>query len=151
MARLLGALWVLPVAVPMWLFYLLPLWALRKIWFSGRASPWVLRFAVTDDGGWYARRWASWSGFAMPFAILVSVGATASTERHELRHTDQWFALGVLFPVVYVLLLTIGGYHGNPLEVDARHWALSSMVPRRGSVSTLATAAPISMGRDEWD
>jgi hypothetical protein len=40
--------------------------------------------------------------------------------RHELRHVDQWFVLGPLFPVVYLVLLLVCGYERHPLEQDAR-------------------------------
>ncbi len=112
--------WVLPIAVLMWLFYLLPLWALGRVVKCGYVSPMVIRFVVVMDGGWYSRRWQGWAGFALPFAIIVKPNPTPKTERHELRHTDQWLVLGPLYPVVYGLLLLFTGYRANPFEQDAR-------------------------------
>ncbi len=119
MGRLIGAIWVLPVAIPIWVFYLVPLWATGRVVRVGAASPWVFRFLVVQDGGWYSRAWGRWSGFAMPFAIIMRSTADKKTERHELRHTDQWLLLGPLFPIAYGLLLLLYGYGSHPLELDA--------------------------------
>jgi hypothetical protein len=120
--RLLGVLWVLPVALPIWLVYLLPCWALGWLRFDGWARRGVVRFRVVAARGWYARLWRSWAGFAAPYAILLRT-TDPETERHELRHTDQWLLFGPLFPLAYLGALAAVGYHANPFEADARRWA----------------------------
>lgn len=120
--RLLGALWLLPVAIPVWLLYLLPAWWLRCISLSRRHGL-AVEFHVDHCCAplWWRSLWRGWGGHAMPFAIVLSIPAER-IRRHELRHTDQWLLLGPLFPVVYLLLLAVYGYDAHPLERDAdRH------------------------------
>jgi peptidoglycan L-alanyl-D-glutamate endopeptidase CwlK len=122
--RLIGLLWALPVALPIWLCYLLPAWALGWLKLDGMARWCVVRFRVNDKkDSWYTRAWDGWAGFAAPYAVLLKHGSVYSTELHELRHTDQWLLLGPLFPVVYGALLAVAGYHENYLEADARRYA----------------------------
>ncbi len=121
--RIIGAVWMLPVAVPIWVLYVLPFWALgwhKHVGSSGRRM--VARFRVVDDAPpWLRRLWEGWAGHALPFAVVYrSVFVPRPTQRHELRHTDQWLVLGPLFPIVYVALHFVCGYRDNPLERDAR-------------------------------
>lgn len=122
MWRLVGALWVLPVAVPIWIFYLHPAWALGWLTPIRRHGLVVEFFAWPHKGpGWWRRAWRNWAGHALPFAIVVSGWIVRErVRRHELRHCSQWFALGPLFPLVYGLLLGIYGYANHPLELDAQ-------------------------------
>lgn len=117
--RLIGLLYVLPVAIPVWLFYLLPCWALGWIYLYGR-NGWALQFRVTMRGPkWWHARWAGWAGHAMPGAIVIRQ-VTIGTVAHELRHVWQWYVLGPLFPIVYGVGMIACGYERNPLELDAR-------------------------------
>lgn len=125
--RILSALWQAPVAVLVWVFYLLPAWGLG----------WNVRFPQDTGGRWvvlfrtsmtapklYLRLWNRWGGLSLPFAVTIR-GELAITGRyrrllaHELRHIDQWSVLGPLFVVAYLLLLPIFGYENHPFERDA--------------------------------
>lgn len=121
--RILGALWVLPVALPVWLLYLLPAWAFGLIRPAGRHGL-VVEFntKISTAPRWWFELWAGWAGHAMPFAIVLRI-SDDNIVRHELRHTDQWLLFGPLFPVVYGALRLLYGYERNPLEADARRYA----------------------------
>lgn len=120
MIRLIGAIWVLPVAILIWLLYLLPLLALGKITYQYKQTDtswrWVWRFHVIEDGGWYDRLLQKKYCFAVPFAIIVRRKVRWKKVKHELGHTDQWLILGPLFLPVYLTLLAIFGYANHPLE-----------------------------------
>jgi hypothetical protein len=122
--RTVGALWVAPVALVIWIFYVLPAWWLGWYTFDGWARPGVVRFRVTSpEGHWHTHAWAWANGLALPYAIFLNHHTTVVTELHELRHTDQWLLLGPLFPLVYGVLLAAEGYENHSLEEDARDWA----------------------------
>lgn len=122
--RILSALWLLPVALPVWLVYLGPAWALG--WHRRVQHPtggrWCLVFETADRcPPWYGGLWRNWGGLALPFAVTLN-GLLPLSERllrHELRHIDQWGVLGPLFPLVYGALLPFYGYSRHPLERDA--------------------------------
>lgn len=121
-ARLLLSLWLLPITIPVWLLYILPLWALGWIEYTGSPGFLVARFYTVDSGNWYSKLWRSWGGQALPHAMVLRV-PSVTTEAHELRHTDQWLVFGPLFPIVYVAILLVTGYVNHPFEKDARAWA----------------------------
>jgi hypothetical protein len=118
----LRVLWLLPVAIPVWLLYVLPLWGLG--WLRLYMHPSLLGVAVFEvtprAAGWYRRLWIGWGGCSLPLAIIVSPRRRGTTLAHELEHDCQWSELGPLFPVVYLVLLAIYGYERHPLEVMAR-------------------------------
>lgn len=127
--RILGALWALPPAIPIWLFYLLPFWAFGlikpkpSIFIEGR---WVVLFEAQFRYSWWTDLWhpkTTWLGHQMPFATVVTPLAGGGLIRHELRHWTQWQLLGILYPLVYGILTLFYGYEANPLEVDARKHA----------------------------
>lgn len=117
----LTTLWQLPVAIPIWLLYILPAWGLGLIRLSVVGRSGCVTFEVPHDApSWWRRAWGDWGGHAMPFAIVTAHLPYDEMLDHEHRHVRQWAALGPLFPVVYGLLLLMFGYRDNPLEVDAR-------------------------------
>lgn len=120
--RALGLLWVLPVAVLIWLGYIGPALALGWLRWDGWARFGVARFRVVAGDNWHTRRWTGWAGLALPGAAIMN-SARLLDELHELRHTDQWLVLGPLFPVVYGAIWLVTGYQAHPLEADARRWA----------------------------
>jgi hypothetical protein len=128
-ARILGTVWLAPIALPIWLLYLLPFWALGWHAFVGWDSPMVARFAVSVRAPrWLQLRWDRWAGHAMPFAVVFARFAVPDRVlAHELRHTDQWLVLGPLFPLVYGVLLLTHGYANHPLERDADRYARLSI------------------------
>ncbi len=130
--RCLGALWVLPVALPIWLLYLLPAVALGWLKIRRRERFLVVRFEVTGSDGWYVDRWARWGGQALPFAVLINpVRSSPTLTLHELRHTDQWLLFGPLFFPLWALFNVTHTYRRNPFEVDASRWASKIASGRR--------------------
>ncbi len=124
--RVLGSLWLLPVALPIWLFYLLPFWAWGMLSYTHRAGWNVIFTANTgerDAPRWWRNAWARWGGHTMPFAIVMRYGMPSNAAHgvlmHEMRHAEQWLVLGPLFPIVYLTLLWRFGYAEHPMEVDA--------------------------------
>lgn len=117
--RWLGMLWASPWVLVLWGAYLLPLWALRWVRLRGLVAPGIVEFEVVAQGNWYARAWKRWGGFAGPGFVLTR-GRRPELLAHEVRHVHQWWILGILFPVVYGLLLLIFGYRNHPLEHDAK-------------------------------
>ncbi len=125
--RILSALWQAPVAAIVWLLYLLPFWGLGwhvRMPYEG-GGRWVVLFRTSLSAPrWHRGLWRKWGGHSMPFAVVLK-GERAITGRyahllaHEFRHVDQWAVLGVLFPVVYLVLLPFFGYQNHPLERDA--------------------------------
>lgn len=118
----LAALWLGPVAAGVWLLAVLPMWGAGLIG-EPRAYGTTIVFRVQRPPlfPWWASAWDGWLGLTLPYAVLLRHDAGDATLRHELRHMEQWRALGVLFPIVYGLLLLGFGYAGNPLEIDARN------------------------------
>lgn len=126
--RILGAVWVLPAAIPIWVLFVLPAWGLGLIGDPIRRR-WVVVWAVYHTRRGWSRLWSrgnrQWYGIALPFAVVLNASNRTPSDvdralRHELHHCDQWLALGSLFPVVYWFLWVVYGYERNPLEVDAR-------------------------------
>lgn len=134
--------WVLPVALPIWLLFILPAllaglidrypsMTVRSI-----GAP-VMVFAVrspdTRLGRWWRSKWVTdyraWIGMALPMCVILRAEiADKVILRHEIRHTDQWLVLGIFFPVAYMAMKMIYGYEDHPLEKDARRWSARGMV-----------------------
>ena len=125
MLKFLATLWVLPAALPIWLFYLWPAQALGVLHRLGvdTVHGGVVIFAAHYRWAWLERLWTGWYGHALPGAIVIDFHENPepiATLNHELRHVQQWYVLGLLFPLVYGVLLLIQGYDENLLERDAR-------------------------------
>lgn len=120
--KAVGVLWLLPIAIPIWVGYILPFWALGLIKPAGRHGLVIEFHAVMKWSPWKCA-WRSWAGHAMPFAIIVRSYIHRHTRSHELRHCQQWMWLGPLFPFIYFWLLIQYGYRGHPMELDAETWA----------------------------
>lgn len=112
---------LIPVALIVWSFYVLPFWLLGWIYPAHRRNGYFV-FLVKHKKGpmWWQRYWEKWAGHALPFAVIVRHTFSEKLLKHEGRHVDQWYVLGTLFPVVYGVLLPFYGYHDHPLERDAR-------------------------------
>jgi hypothetical protein len=133
--RTLGFIWLLPMTIIIWAFYVLPLWAFGCIKWDGWQSYLIARFTLVNDDGWYARAWRDWAGWGGPCVILLKEGADPSwdsiTEAHEERHCVQQFLLGPTFYPAYFfdsLALWIffskrHAYLDNIFERDARRYA----------------------------
>lgn len=118
--RYLQCLWALPVAIPIYVFYLWPFEALG--WLKRVDYDWdlvVYRARLIRGPRCLRRLWLGWSGHALPGAIVVRA-KSSDVLRHEREHVEQWYRWGVLFPVVYGFYLIRYGYRENPFEVAAR-------------------------------
>lgn len=79
-----------------------------------RAAPWSpLTWAVLR---WLGSDWAMTVGLVM----MSTADVTDRWERHENRHVEQAFALGVVLVVVWALSGLWFGYRDSILETDAR-------------------------------
>ena len=122
MKHVIQFLWQLPVALPIWLLYILPAWGLGLIRYHGPALGPIVALVFTlrqDAPRWWLRLWDGWGGHALPCAVVVRT-VRPRLLPHELRHARSWAALGPLFPVAYLLRLVEFGYEDHPDEVDAR-------------------------------
>lgn len=142
----LGFIWLLPMTILVWLFYVLPLLAFGNIKFAGWHGP-VAKFKVVEKTGWYYKKWQGWAGWSGPcvyiykeltkdhyprFSEALLNQLNNETATHELRHCDQQFVFGVFHYPAYLLCFIalwiygtitnkdIHGYYDNPFEVDAR-------------------------------
>jgi len=128
MRRAIGCVWVSPAAVVVWLFYLLPFWALGYLRFVRRfqGEPVVL-FEARFRDAWYSRfwnrLWEGWGGHCVPLAVVSKHIDNDHHLAHELGHHRQHLALGPFFVVVYLVLLAFYGYGAHPLEIDAEAYA----------------------------
>lgn len=127
MWRLLLVPWATIPAFPIWLLFVLPAWAFgwvrfQRVSYLGPAL--VFSVPVGRGPSRWRKRWGRYTGLSLPFAAFLSerlfVTEVDRVERHELCHNDQWLILGPLFPVVYLGLTILHGYHHNPLEIQAR-------------------------------
>ena len=116
----LAVLWLWPMTLFFWIFYLFPALALGWLVYDGSPRFLVARLLITDKNQWYRSKWEGWGGQALPHAVLL-VSYTAQPE--ELRHTDQWLVFGIFFLPIWWLANLLLGYDNNPLEVDAKKWA----------------------------
>jgi hypothetical protein len=118
--RYLQCLWVLPIAIPIYVFYLWPFEALgwlRRIY--NDIDRVVYRAETSRWPRCLRRFWKDWAGHALPGAIVLCVDF-GNALLHEEEHLEQWHRWGVLFPVVYGFYLIRYGYRENPFEVAAR-------------------------------
>ena len=133
--RILGFVWLLPITIPVWLVYVLPLWALGQITFKGWYSPLIAAFQLVNSNSWYAKRWKDWYGWSGPCMFIYKdlpgdhdAKKVFRTMEHEERHCLQQFVLGPLFYPAYLFsslwiwlfMKTRHAYFNNPFEMDAR-------------------------------
>ena len=144
MLRIFQFLWVLPVTILVWLFYILPIWLIfRGIEFIGWAEPFVAEFQLTRDGlvpPWYAKLWRDWGGWAGPCVFirrrLVAATRLGRVRVHELTHVHQQFRWGIFFNVAYLgssvwiwlFKKNQHSYYDNFFEVAARRAAGQTVV-----------------------
>lgn len=136
---ILGTIWLLPITILVWMFYILPLWALGHIKFSDWADFLVPHFVLDEkkSNSWYAKQWRDWAGVSLPNAIITkyeeghNFPSYTRTMLHELRHCYQQWAFGPFHWLAYILstlfiwlfLKDLHSYYDNPFEVDARRAA----------------------------
>ena len=139
----LGFLWLLPVTIPFWLLYVLPLLR-RDLRFVGWLEFGLAHFEVVSRNSWFGRKWRDWAGFSGPCCVITRSDLTAYQRRqtiaHERRHCMQQLLFGPLFYPAYALCSAalwvygartnadLHAYLDNPFEVDAR---VAAGQPRR--------------------
>lgn len=139
--RTIGFIWLLPMTLIVWLFYVLPLmW--KDLKFVGWADLFVAHFTVKSKHSWYAKVWREWLGWSGPCVVVTRDAveewpelpsseiekANQRTLKHELRHANQQFVFGPLhYPLYGLMSLWIWffvkwkhAYLDNPFERDAR-------------------------------
>jgi hypothetical protein len=118
--RYLQCLWVLPIAIPIYVCYLWPFELLGWLKRIGYDLDLVVYSAKTSRWPWYVRRFCpGWVGQALPGAIILSMDL-GYMRKHEEEHVEQWYRWGVLFPIVYGLYRLRYRHFKNPFEVAAR-------------------------------
>jgi len=132
----LSTLALLPLAILVWLWYLLPFWAFGHLRWNGWVMPGVASFAMVAKPGSLARKlWIGWRGWSGPGVIVIRDGldtdAYMRTVRHELEHIWQQLWWGPLFYPAYGLasvwiwcfMPSKHSYYDNPFERAARRVA----------------------------
>lgn len=124
--RLLGYVWSLPYAL------------------VGLFAAWVfLTLRWVETGGWRAgalelvcrgpfARWMTtrnWGAFTLGWTIFFWQAPYETIQKHEHRHVDQALALGVFYPLAYLVQLALRGYRANWFEADARRAAGQEKAP----------------------
>jgi hypothetical protein len=150
MLRALQFLWLLPATILVWLFYILPLWALGCIRYIGQKETIIAKFQLVNQGSWYARRWKDWWGWSGPCVLILrrdieeqSLLDWHKTILHELEHCYQQFRWGVFhYPAylsasvfIYFFEKEKHSYFDNPFERNARK----------------AAGQPVEVDKKYWD
>lgn len=159
--KLVLFLWLLPVTIPVWLFYIFPLLALGEIRYEGKADAFVWVFENTISDSWYDQRWSRWAGWSGPCVFIYLKYDNRKypsltnkelhlfnekTKAHELRHCQQQFWFGPFFYFLYSiesLRVWLGNlflpthkkkspYLSNRFEVDARKAAERFIANNKG-------------------
>lgn len=143
---ILGSLWLLPVTILVWVFYILPGWLSGTLLWDGWHSFLIARFTLKNSASLYASFWRDISGWSGPNVMAVKQNAGGRTQDHEYRHCLQQFLFGPLFYPAYVInsvvIWCIGSLTGEPkhayldncFERDARSYA----------------GQPMFIGRSDW-
>ena len=105
MIRALSALWVLPVALPVWVLWVLPAWGFgligSPVW---RGYAWVFEARFDKRGSWWRKMWFKkdwvWYGVALPLALLKNPeGVPDGWLEHEIRRLEHKIAEGAQFAI----------------------------------------------------
>jgi hypothetical protein len=133
--RLLGFVWLLPVTILVWTFYVLPLAFLDEIRWDGWHSFLVARFRLVDPkegiGSWYYQQWHNWAGWSGPCVLVYKNASIRSLARglhaaphsvlsvlkHEERHCVQQFLFGPLFYPIYFLSSVVLWVYGEVYDL----------------------------------
>lgn len=136
--RLIQFLLLLPIAIPCWIVYLLPMWLVfRDLKFIGFPEFLVVEFRIRyeDIEPWFAKLWRDWAGHAGPgfyvYRIVDSEARTIRTRKHEMKHVHQQFSWGPLYYPAYFLSSvwiwlfqkSKHSYYHNYFEIAARRAA----------------------------
>lgn len=133
--RALGFFWALPMSLLGWIFGLLLL-VLRQTEFPKVQENWTFIWDLTNWGWFFKKAMDArgWVGFSIGNNIFVKDVDGVRWKRtldHETAHCYQWFSLGLLFPLVYILESVrvyflekkLHSYYDNCFEIEARKCA----------------------------
>jgi hypothetical protein len=141
-------IWMLPVSIPIWLFYIFPLWITHHIRLVKHITPILFQFEVVEKKNClYSRWWRDWWGCSIPHCIIlrwdVPIKYREEVIMHENCHEQrQWEVYGIFQPVLYfsftifiwLFLKNKHSYLDNPFERQARK----------------AAGEPVDIPRDKW-
>lgn len=148
--RIVGMIWLSPMTILVWLFYVLPTWLIwRDLVFVGWAQLGIAEFTLASKGleRWHVRLWRDWAGWSGP-CVFITKSAVQTypgwtrTRKHELEHCSQQFRWGVLhYPmylfnsvVIWIFRRDRHAYLDNPFERSAR----------------AAAGQPVDIPREDW-
>jgi hypothetical protein len=132
---ILGFLWAIPMSFFGWLLVAFLL-ATRQIESFKVQGDWTFIWDLRNSG-WFQKKTMEgrgWSGFSVGNNIVikdVDENRWTRTLIHENTHCHQWYALGILFPLVYILESfrvyfleeDLHSYYDNRFEIEARKCA----------------------------
>lgn len=136
--KLIGFVWLSPMTIIIWTFYVLPAWALGWIKVGSCSEFLIAHFVVNQKASnWYTKAWKDWGGWSGPCVVITKKDQDLSdsfrrTLLHETRHCLQQFLFGalhyplyilisvVLFPISKTVAKNLHPYLDNPFERDAR-------------------------------
>ena len=147
--KILSAIWMLPVAIPIWLLYLWPARAIGLIRPVGQKGLITIFKADVRHRGWLSGLWIrlwgcqeivadgatqgvifdingnedTWKGHTLPGAIVTVVPDDIDHMQHEEHHHKWWERLGILFVPVYFYMLATYTYQFHPMEKAADEYA----------------------------
>jgi hypothetical protein len=133
--NILGFFWAVPMSIFGWLFglFLLLTWQVDSIEVQ---EDWTFVWDL-KNWGWFQKKsmeGRGWAGFSIGNNVFIKdvVGKRWSrTLAHEVAHCHQWYTLGLLFPLVYILESVrlyvfekeLHSYYDNRFEMEARKCA----------------------------
>jgi len=131
---ILGMLWASCVTVPAFIFYIMPLWLMKRYHFIGRDEfAWVWEVDVDSLGqtiidrilrrvwkGDVVKTKGTIIGMTTGNVVVVTRARKPTTIAHEKSHVKQFMKLGPAFLIIYVAYTIRYGYKKNPLELASR-------------------------------
>lgn len=140
--RILGSLWLLPVTLLVWVFYILPGWFFGAIAWRGWYSFLIARFVLVEHDSPYAKLWRDWSGWSGPNVMVVRSSASNRTEMHEENHCIWQMILGPFFYPAY-------GFHSLWLWVFCKykHAYLDNVFEK---LARKAAGQKVELGPEYW-
>jgi hypothetical protein len=131
--RFLGFVWLFPMAITVWILYVLPLWASGQIKYDGVLDFLIVKFVLVNKSNWYCRLWKNFAGWSGPCVVIYRTYYKCNTPKtliHEYRHCQQQFIFGPThYPLYALIFLGIWAftikdpYKDHPFEIDARKYS----------------------------
>lgn len=154
----LGIIWASPITLLGFLFYIGPLWFLKRyryVGWNGTAWRWDFEpkkhFYQGKLDKFLDRQWRKWSGSTVGNLVVAKTvrgRVRQVTVDHENVHVRQAMVLGPFMPVLYgaswlfirCFLRNADPYYDNPFEIDARRGA-DQIVDIPGTIKRIRESA----------